>query len=341
MATISGNTVSALTVGTVAIVAAQAGNENFEAAGSVSQDLAIAQISVVAENKSVCRGYSIGLTASPMGGTWSGTGVIGSVFYSSGLAVGDYTLTYTYTSPQGCVGSTTATVTVNQEPIITAFSPTGNFTMCPGNTQVFEVSATGSGLSYEWSYPSGWILLANYGTWIRLQVPLNPTSYGSVTVTVRGANGCSNGNGITVMPGNCGPGMRSAYSSKVNKLRSGKNKNMPVTLHLESEDLANIGAANGNQVAAPSSESEQSAPSVYPNPANNELTLEVQSTEEADLPVTLYNENGTVVTTTLLPKGLKQLTLDTSGLANGNYILEVKDKRGKSRTQRVLILHKN
>ncbi|HEU4609932.1 MAG TPA: T9SS type B sorting domain-containing protein, partial [Chitinophagaceae bacterium] len=66
---------------------------------------------VTAEEKEVCEGGSVQLTASPAGGVWSGTGVTNGVFNAAGLAPGTYTVIYNYS--QGCTASDTATITVN------------------------------------------------------------------------------------------------------------------------------------------------------------------------------------------------------------------------------------
>ncbi|MHC1707236.1 MAG: cohesin domain-containing protein [Bacteroidales bacterium] len=56
---------------------------------------------------------------SPAGGVYSGPGVTGNVFNASLAGVGTHTLTYTYTDINGCVNSTTNTITVNALPIVT------------------------------------------------------------------------------------------------------------------------------------------------------------------------------------------------------------------------------
>jgi len=51
---------------------------------------------------------------SPVGGTYSGTGITASPsFDPSAAGVGTHTITYTYTDGNGCTNSTTQSVTVN------------------------------------------------------------------------------------------------------------------------------------------------------------------------------------------------------------------------------------
>jgi hypothetical protein len=54
----------------------------------------------------------------PAGGTYSGTGVVGSTFYPIIAGAGAYTITYSYTDANGCSGSATATMTVNALPVV-------------------------------------------------------------------------------------------------------------------------------------------------------------------------------------------------------------------------------
>jgi len=54
---------------------------------------------------------TLSLIATPVGGTWSGTGVSANTFVPSSTAAGNYTLTYTYTNAGGCI--TTATIPAN------------------------------------------------------------------------------------------------------------------------------------------------------------------------------------------------------------------------------------
>lgn len=54
----------------------------------------------------------INLSATPIGGVWSGTGVFGNTFLPYRTAVGNYTLRYTFTNASTCTSSATVTATV-------------------------------------------------------------------------------------------------------------------------------------------------------------------------------------------------------------------------------------
>jgi hypothetical protein len=52
----------------------------------------------------------------PVGGTWSGIGVSGSNFFPSATAVGNYVLTYSFTSSGGCTVTDTTRIFVQDCP---------------------------------------------------------------------------------------------------------------------------------------------------------------------------------------------------------------------------------
>ncbi|MFC2111053.1 BspA family leucine-rich repeat surface protein, partial [Bacteroidota bacterium] len=58
----------------------------------------------------------------PIGGTYSGTGVSGGIFYPSIAGVGTYTITYVYSDINGCIDSAQQTITVNSLPIVSLSS---------------------------------------------------------------------------------------------------------------------------------------------------------------------------------------------------------------------------
>lgn len=120
----------------------------------------------------------IPLAGLPVGGTFTGTGVTGSIFDPS---VGTQTITYNYTDINGCNDSDQTEIMVHPLPIINA----GNDqTICIGS----DVTLAGSGgNSYVWD---------NNGV---DGVPFTPTE-GTLTFTVTGmdVNGCTNTDQVTV-----------------------------------------------------------------------------------------------------------------------------------------------
>ena len=66
------------------------------------------------------------LTGSPVGGTFSGTGVSGTTFTPSTAGAGTHTVTYEFTDGNGCTNSATTDIVVNPLPVVT-IAPQGPF----------------------------------------------------------------------------------------------------------------------------------------------------------------------------------------------------------------------
>jgi hypothetical protein len=127
----------------------------------------------------VCiNGAAITLGGTPVGGTWSGTGVSGNSFNP---AVGTQTITYTFTNGNGCTNSATTTVTVNPLPVVSAGS------YGPVCIDAADITLSGT--------PSG-------GTWSGTGVSGNSfdPSVGTqtITYTFTNGNGCTNSAATTV-----------------------------------------------------------------------------------------------------------------------------------------------
>lgn len=122
---------------------------------------------------------NIPLSGTPVGGTFSGTGVTGSNFDPS---LGTQTVTYTYTDPgTGCTGTDDQLITIFNLPNINA----GNdISICEG--QSVALFGTG-GVSYVWN---------NGGVNGQTFTPV----VGQITYTVTGtdANGCVNTDNVTL-----------------------------------------------------------------------------------------------------------------------------------------------
>ncbi len=76
---------------------------------------------------------------SPAGGTYSGNGVSGGSFNPGTAGLGDHTITYSYTS-NGCTGSCSFTITVNNVP---AVSCPDDFTVCVDDESITLSTLTG------------------------------------------------------------------------------------------------------------------------------------------------------------------------------------------------------
>jgi trimeric autotransporter adhesin len=126
----------------------------------------------------VCsNGPDVGLAGTPLGGTFTGTGVTGNNFDP---AAGTQTLTYTYTDANGCTNSAMTTIAVNQSPTVSAGA---DQSVCAGAPVVLS----GSGAqSYSWS--NG---VTDYVAFV-------PSVTQTYTVTGTASNGCSGTDQVAV-----------------------------------------------------------------------------------------------------------------------------------------------
>ncbi|MCX6269791.1 MAG: gliding motility-associated C-terminal domain-containing protein [Bacteroidetes bacterium] len=84
---------------------------------------------------------------SPLGGVFSGTGVIGNIFYPSVAGIGTYFITYTFTDNHGCVNFAPAALTVNELPLLTY---TGSFPdLCVNSASLLINTALPEGGTYS------------------------------------------------------------------------------------------------------------------------------------------------------------------------------------------------
>ena len=136
---------------------------------------------------------------------YTGTPVIGSIYSKPTVASTIYTATATVA---GCTGTANATVVLNQLPAITA-QPTATQTACPGTNVVLTVTATGSGLTYQWR--KGGVNLVN-----GVQASGSSVSGATTnTLTLSAVVAPDAGNYDVVIAGTCIPGVTSAVGAVI------------------------------------------------------------------------------------------------------------------------------
>jgi gliding motility-associated-like protein len=128
-------------------------------------------IPVITGTTAVCNGNAANIQASPAGLNyqWS-TGATTPGIQPS--IAGTYAVTVT--DPNGCTGTTSQQITINQNPTPAI---TGNFTVCDGTAGLLD-AGNATGFTYSWS--NGAITSA-----------IQPTSAGVYTVIVTDNNGCT------------------------------------------------------------------------------------------------------------------------------------------------------
>ncbi len=153
------------------------------AAGCVNTDQVVVSVNAspavnAGTYPAVCSDVStVALVGSPIGGTFTGTGVTGTNFATS---AGSQTVTYSYTDPNGCSGSSTSNIVVNQVPAVVGGT---DVTICAG--EQVTLNAAGA-TSFTWSP------VASNG------VAFAPAATGTYTVTGTDANGCSSTDQVLV-----------------------------------------------------------------------------------------------------------------------------------------------
>ncbi len=140
----------------------------------------------------------INLTGTPMGGTYSGSGVVGNTFNPQTVLVGTYPVTYSYTNAQGCQDTSIRNVTVQSAPVVNAGS---DQSITSGTSTLLGATTTGGSgnFAYGWS-PSA--LLLNAAIQNPTTVALSTTTTFTATVTDN-LSGCTDVDDmvVTVSPG--------------------------------------------------------------------------------------------------------------------------------------------
>jgi hypothetical protein len=128
----------------------------------------------------VCKNQSVALTdGSPSGGVWSGSGVSSNSFNAAFVAVGIYTLTYSFTNASGCVSTATKQVTVNGLPTVAAGA---DLSLCQNSAAITLSGANPAGGTWSGTNVSGTVFntpAASVGAYV-------------ATYSVTDANSCTN-----------------------------------------------------------------------------------------------------------------------------------------------------
>jgi Zn-dependent metalloprotease len=160
-------------------------------ANSVQNVNALPNVSAGSYNPVCINGSPVQLSGTPAGGTFSGTGVSGNSFDPS-IGAGQYIINYSYTDANGCSNSNSATITVNNLPIVNA----GNYSPVCNTASPILLSGTPAGGTFSGTGVSG----------NQFDPSVGPGTY-TLTYNYTDANGCSNSStaSITVNDCSCNP----------------------------------------------------------------------------------------------------------------------------------------
>ncbi len=135
---------------------------------------------------------SVTLTGSPIGGSFSGSGMTGSTFSPSTAGAGTHSITYSYTDNNNCSNSTSHSVTVHALPVVNAGS---DASVSYGATATLSGTISGQGsYSHNWSPAS----MVSSPTSLTTQT-VALTSSQIFTLTASETNsGCSDSDMVTI-----------------------------------------------------------------------------------------------------------------------------------------------
>jgi len=136
---------------------------------------------------------------SPPGGSYTGTGVAGGVFYPSVAGVGIHPITYSYTNPDNCTSSVVKTIIVAGLPMVDFSGPVLPEKVCQDypDPSVYEVPADPS-TTFAWSIPAPYTMQGSLsvvtGFPNRAEIQWSGTGTAQVKLMATSAAGCENSN---------------------------------------------------------------------------------------------------------------------------------------------------
>lgn len=89
------------------------------------------------------------LSATPVGGTYIGTGVSNGIFDPTVAGQGLHTVAYEYTDGNGCTNTAQIEIEVDAAPVVTISSSNNSLELCDGET--LDLTASAGFVDYEWS----------------------------------------------------------------------------------------------------------------------------------------------------------------------------------------------
>ena len=295
------------------------------------------------------------LSATPSGGTFNGTGIIGNEFRPDLAGAGTHMITYTYNT-NGCGGTDTAMITVNTPPnatisgldsIYCVNSPDVTFTTLPAggvingtgglNGNVFSPANAGVGM-----HVVHYSVTTNGCTGVDSVIIriTPPTSIDFSTQTIGTSVSFTNISSSDTygFQWDFGDGDKSNDKNPTHIYTSFGTYNVCLTA---------IGCAGVEQyctdvfVVDSSSlsinELLDKAISVYPNPTNGDLNIEITASGEHTLSYHLLDITGrSILTNDTNLEGNKRLILDLNSIENGIYFLQL-NVEGNRITKKIVV----
>ncbi|MFM7079601.1 MAG: proprotein convertase P-domain-containing protein [Bacteroidota bacterium] len=228
----------------------------------------------------------------PMGGTYSGPGVMNNLFYPVLAGVGAHTLNYLYTDANGCSDDASQTIQVEATPA----APTtlfGKTLVCRNSTQTYSIPLDPNASSYAWVVPSGVSIINGQGT---------------NSVQVQFAGNYNTGNLCVYATNNCGSS--SSYC---------------VPLQRQSNRYCAVKIPTSNPLRDETSPSVKAQLAISPNPTINFTEVELSGFPLGAYRLFVTDVLGKEVlaTSVSLDGDVTTLPLDVSALNSGVYMVHV------------------
>lgn len=306
--------------------------------------------SLAAADNSVCiDAAQVTVTTSPTGGSLTGTGISGTSFDPSTAGTGTHTITYSYTDGNGCSASAEDTITVNALPnvsvtiaddVVCADAPAVTITTSPTGGTLSGTGVNGSeidpavagvgtsNVSYVYTDANG---CSNTSTadievlelpTVGISLPADTLCTDEVAIDLTGYGSPAGGvfNGSAVAGSNLDISNAGSISVDYTYTDTNGCANKAVA-SLEVEVCIGIDDIDNNLL------------SVYPNPTNGNIYIELAGTPIDE--VLVYNATGELVLQQTF-NGTVQAVLDLSELPAGVHLLRTQSN-GKWHQSRVVV----
>lgn len=282
--------------------------------------------------------------ATPSGGTYSGTGVTGGNFDPS---AGTQTITYNYTDAYGCAHTSSETITVNAVPATPTITPSGATTFCTGGSVTLSSSAATGNVWSPGAETTQDIVVQTGGSYTvsvvengcqssasaPITVTISPSPTASFTVNNTGnaytfTNTSTNQTSVSWDFGDGSP------ASTDNSPTHTYTSNGTYTVTLSATNSCGTSTSTQSITISGISINESDVfgkINVYPNPANEGVSISVSLTETKDITFKVFDMSGKLLINEYVGSvnGAYTKWLDISTLAKGAYqlLLETNDSK--------------